>query len=115
MFDFGSPEDTAALRWGLHISEDGPGVLDIHWEEMNEEELLNLFVYLYIAVREAFRDDAPQPVIDIFLAQYDEVFEALAHASDEFRDSVRSGKHSIVLGYAEEHREKYFKLAGLTP
>jgi hypothetical protein len=115
MFNFGSPEDTALLRWGMHVSDDGPGVPDGHWEEMDKEGLDNVFIYLYMAVREGLREGIEQDVIDIFLAQYDEVFEALASVDEEFREAVREGRHQIVLGYGAEHRDKYLKLAGLRP
>ena len=115
MFDFGSPEDTALLRWGMHLSDDGPGVPDGHWEEMDKDGLDNVFIYLYMAVKQALREGVEPDVVDIFLAQYDEVFEALASIDEEFREAVRDGRHQVVLGYGAEHRDKYLKLAGLRP
>ena len=115
MFDFGKPEDTAELLWKSAVTLAGPGLPDCHWDEMEEQELKNAFAYLYLAVTEAILDGLSQDVLDVLLSQYDEVFEAIALNSEEFRDAVKTGKHVIVLGPQQERREKYEKLAGLRP
>ena len=114
MFNFGNPEDTADLLWTLYLERGGPAIPEGHWEEMDLDDLMNTFAHLYIAVKDAIHTKESQDVIDVFVARYDEVFEALARCSDEFKEAVRTGRHRIVLGYSEASRSKYFKLAGLT-
>ena len=113
MFEFGRPEDTMELLWGNSLALAGPGLPDCHWEEMEEQDLLNAFTYLYLTVREAILDEVSQDVIDLLVSEYDQVFEVIASSSEEFREAVRSGRHKIVLGPQKEHRNKYKKLAGL--
>jgi len=113
MFEFGRPEDTAELLWKNVVTLAGPGLPDCHWEEMEERDLTNAFVYLYLTIREAILDEVSQDVIDVLVSQYDEVFEAMALSSEDFRDAVKTGRHRIVLGQQAEHREKYERLAGL--
>jgi hypothetical protein len=115
MFEFGRPEDTAELLLKNAVSLTGPGLPDCHWDEMEEKDLTNAFVYLYLTVREAILDEVSQEVIDVLVSQYDEVFEAVASSSEEFRDAVKTGDHKIVLGPQPEHRAKYERLAGLSP
>jgi hypothetical protein len=115
MFEFGRPEDTAELLWKNAVTLAGPGLPDCHWDEMEEEDLSNALAYLYLAVREAILDEVSKDVIGVLVSQYDEVFEAVASNSEEFRNAVKTGKHRIVLGPGRENREKYEKLAGLTP
>jgi hypothetical protein len=113
MFEFGRPEDTAELLWKNAVTLAGPGLPDCHWDEMEEEDLEKAFAYLYLTVREAILDEVSQDVLDILVSQYDEVFEAIASISEEFRDAVKTGAHRIVLGPQSEHRDKYERLAGL--
>ena len=113
MFQFGSPEDTADLLIKEALNGNGPNLPDCHWEEMEEQDLRNAFTYLYRCVRTAIEDDAADEVIDILLAQYDEVFAALAAGSDKFKESVRTSRHQPVLGINREQVDKYKRLAGV--
>lgn len=110
MFHFGSAEDAAKLYWGEEVLG-GPGLPEGHWEEMEEEDLRNLFVYLYAALQKALKDDAPEDVIQVLTETYDEAFVALAQASDRFRQAVRDNRHIYVTGYTEESIQKYKTLA----
>ena len=110
MFDFGSPEDTAKLYWGEAIPG-GPGLPEGHWEEMEEEDLVKLFVYLYTSLKKAIKENAPEDVIRIMTETYDEIFVVLARASNKFRQAVRDDRHVYVTGYTSESIEKYKALA----
>ena len=110
MFHFGSPEDAAKLYWGEGISG-GPGLPEGHWEEMDVEDLRDVFVYLYASLQRALKDSAPEDVIQIMTETYDEVFVALAQSSDAFRQAVKNNRHIYVTGYTKESIEKYKALA----
>lgn len=113
MFNFGAPEDSADLFRRKALKVRGPKLPDCHWEEMEEKDLRNAFTYLYMSVSDALREGASDDVIEILLKEYDEVFEALAQASERFRDAVKTNRHRPVLGATRESIDKYKKLAGL--
>lgn len=113
MFQFGSPEDTADLLIKETVSGLGPALPDCHWEEMDEQDLRNAFTYLYKCVRAAYYGDVADEVLDVLIAEYDEVFAALAAASDDFKEAVRTSRHQPVLGVNREQVDKYKKLAGV--
>lgn len=113
MFDFGKPEDTADLICSSVLKQSGPGLPDIHWEEMDLNDLQKAFAYMYVAVTTAVAIDSSKEVIELLLEQYDEIFQHLAASSEDFREAVRSHRHQIVTGLTEESVLKYHKLAGL--
>lgn len=113
MFDFGAPEDSADLFRKKALGAKGPRLPDCHWDEMEEKDLRNAFAYLYMAVRDALQEGASDEVVEILLKDYDEVFKALAEASERFREAVRTSKHRPVLGATRESVDKYKKLAGV--
>jgi hypothetical protein len=113
MFDFGKPEDTASLFTEEAFRSKGPSLPDCHWREMEEKDLRNLFTYLYRAVRTAHKEGASDEVVKVLLLEYDDVFQALAEASNSFRQAVKDNKHQPVLGTTKEQVRKYKKLAGV--
>lgn len=113
MFEFGKPEDTADLISFSVLRASGPGLPDIHWEEMNLEDLEKAFAYMYVAVTTAIASNSSKEVVELLLEQYDEMFEHLAASSEDFKEAVRSNRHQIVTGLTEESVLKYHKLAGL--
>ena len=113
MFDFGKPEDTADLICLSVLQESGPGLPDLHWEEMDLDDLEKAFAYMYVAVSQAIASRSSRDVIDLLIAQYDEMFEHLAASSEDFREAVRSNRHQLVTGVSDESFLKYHKLAGL--
>jgi len=113
MFQFGSPEDTADLLINETLNGLGPALPDCHWEEMDEQDLRNVFTYLYKCIRVAYSEGVEDEVIDVLISEYDEVFAALAAASDRFKEAVRTSKHQPVLGTNREQVDKYKKLAGV--
>ncbi len=113
MFDFGKPEDTAKIFWENSLNGTGPKIPSCHWDEMEESDLLNVFTYLYRAIRQAYSGGASAEVLDVLVSDYDEIFVALATSSDTFKEVVRNGKHQPVLGVSEEQVYKYRRLAGV--
>ena len=81
MFNFGSSEDTASLYWNESLNVQGPALPDVHFEEMEEQDLIHAFAYLYIALREAYTGGAADEVIELLTEPYDEVFELLCAVS----------------------------------
>ena len=113
MFYFGRPEDTAQVYWENVVRESGPGMPEGHYDEMSIEELKIAFTYLYGAYRAAIDDGLDEDVVKYMMAQYDELFEILAIASDEFKEIVKNGRHMYLGGYTKENIAKYKKLAGV--
>ncbi len=107
MFNFGDPQDTAELFQKSALSGGGPILPDCHWEEMQEQDLRNAFTYLYRSVRQAHEEGASDEVMEVLVNEYDEVFTALAEASDRFRAKVLTGGHQPVLGTTREQVDKY--------
>lgn len=112
MFDFGRPEDTAELLYQQTLAGSGPPLPDCHWDEMEEGDLRNAFVYLYRTVRKAYGEGVSAEVLEVLVKEYDEVFTALVEVSDRFRTAVLRGKHQPVLGYTREQVDKYKAIAG---
>ena len=111
MFDFGDPVDTAKLVWGRSLSRTGPSVPEVPYDEMGEQDLRNAFTYLYMSVADGLREGVGASVVQVLLDEYDFVFELLAEVSDDFREAVRSNRHSPVTGYSKESVDKYKRLA----
>ena len=107
MFFFGTAENTADTYLDAAINGVGPGCEDIYFDEMNEEELRNYFVYIRIAYFRALQDGAGDDVIDILVKYHDEVFNHLLVATDDFRGLVCSRVHQPI-----GDRNKYYKMAG---
>lgn len=113
MFHFGDPLEVAKIFWENAVRVQGPKVPDLPYDEMEEQDLRNIFTYLYMSVQAAFDQGASDEVMAILVAQYDEVFQALAEASEGFRNVVRYNQHVYVGGYSKENIKKYKQLAGV--
>ena len=111
MFNFGNPEDTAELFYQQALAGNGPLLPDCHWDEMEESDLRNAFVYLYRSVRSAYEEGADLEVLRVLVKEYDEVFTALVEVSGTFREAVLRGKHEPVLGFTREQVDKYKGMA----
>ena len=113
MFHFGDPQETAKIFWENALRVQGPKVPDLPYDEMEEQDLRNVFTYLYMSAQEALNQGASEEVMAILIDQYDEVFQALAEASESFRNVVRYNQHVYVGGYSKENIKKYKQLAGV--
>ena len=107
MFDFGTPEDSARVWLEQAFSTTGPGVPDIHYTELEQEDLKNLFTYMRIAFFRASRGGASDEVMEVIIEWYDELFLYLLEALEGFRTLVCARIHQPILD-----KQKYYKLAG---
>ena len=107
MFLFGTPEDTARLYLEQASASGGVGLKDLHYEEMELEELRDLLVYLRIAYHRAARDTEDEEVVSIITEWHDELFLYLLDATDDLRELVCSRIHKPIGNW-----NKYHKLAG---
>lgn len=111
MFNFGSSEDTASLFWNESLNVQGPALPDVHFDEMEEQDLIHAFAYLYIALREAYTGGAADEVIELLTEPYDEVFELLCTIRPKFVENVLRGRHQYLPGWYPDVIEKYQGIA----
>ena len=114
MFFFGDPADTAQIYWDKARGLRGPSMVNIHWEDMTSKQLKIAIVYARMAHRMAEQDSQPPEVMSILLEIYDELFEAMCAASEDFVTAVAENRHNFVGGYDRENIEKYKSIAGLS-
>lgn len=107
MFLFGTPEDTAKLYVEQAASSGGGGLKDLHYEDMEQQELQDMLVYLRIAYYRASRDTEDEAVVSVITEWHDEVFLHLLDVMDDFRTLVCSRIHKPIGDW-----NKYHKLAG---
>lgn len=86
----------------------GPNPPELHFDEMSLEELSCALTWLYMAASMASKQGVDRPVQDVLVEWYDEVFAAIAEASDEFRDRFKKG--SIVPLGGRAGKPKYRKM-----
>jgi len=105
MFDFGNPEDTAALyAERLETEPDWPSLPRKHAEEMSEEELRVAITYLNVGWHQAQEEGAAQAVLDVIQRDYDEVFTLLATGSRKFRKFACT--KTFICPGADKHEAK---------
>jgi len=107
MFLFGAPEDTARLYVEQAAASGGRGLKDLHYEDLELQELQDLLIYLRIAYHRASRDTQDEEVVSAITKWHDEVFLLLLEAMDDFRTLVCSRIHKPIGDW-----NKYHKLAG---
>ena len=110
MFDFGKPEEVAALHRDAVLGL-GPGLADAPLDEMNEDQLRNALTYAYMALQDAYESGYEGEVIQILKTDYDEVFKVLAGASQEFRAVVEGNRHQFAGPRTRENVDYYKRLA----
>lgn len=96
------------MFFNVYLDIPGPGVPDVPLDEMTERDLRNLITYLYAATEAAVEGQLDEPILDILTEWYDEVFVALAEASETFRDKFRTGLVFSPRGRGQ--RAKYMAL-----
>ena len=111
MFNFGNPEDTAALYVQTRMAMVGPDVPECHLDEMEEQDIRNVMAYLYGALGEGIREGLDAQVIQVITEWYDAAFTALAEVSEDFVERIAAG--AIIPPQGVTHRHKYLVLAGL--
>jgi len=114
MFFFGDAQSTAKLYIENKLAQTGPTLPDVHYDEMDEQDLRYAFAYLYGALKKAYKDGAEPEVIAILTEDYDAVFQRLAEVSEGFREVVARGRHAYLPNRKLHNVMKYKELAGLT-
>ena len=107
MFEFGDPVEIARTWVEEASATGGTGLTGLHYEDLEENQLRDLFIYLRIAYFRASRDGASDEVMEILLRWYDEVFLYLLTFLDGFRMLVCSRIHQPVTD-----RNRYWEWAG---
>jgi len=87
----------------------GPGLPDVHFDEMELEDQRNAMAYLYAALTRALKEDLEGAMIDVLTEWYDEVFTILMQTDDRFRERFYEGVIWPPGGRAV--RAKYLALA----
>ena len=113
MFYFGDPEETAQIYWEKAVAMSGPRFADVPADEMTPKSLRAALVYARCAYSFAEIDLQPQPVLDVLMAQYDELFEIMAMVDDTLKEAIKTKKHKYLGGYSKENISKYKELVGL--
>jgi len=106
MFHFGAPEDTVAAYFQALVASEGPGVPDVHFDEMTLEQQEFALTYARMICEGASVQGDPDEVVEAAIAMYDELFELLLENSDEFRDAVLSRRHVAL-----NNDPKYYMMA----
>ena len=113
MFYFGNPEETAQIYWEKALKMSGPRIADVPADEMTPKSLRSALIYARAAYSFAEIDLQPQSVLDVLMAQYDELFEIMAMVDDTLRRAIETKKHKYLGGYSRENIAKYKALAGV--
>lgn len=109
LFVFGDPADAAKLFVDQVMeSTTGPAVPDQHFEDLSEEDLRVAMTWLHVAVTRASRHGVDESVLAILVEWYDEVFTALAEASERFRERFMAGFVQPPLG--KDDRKRYLRI-----
>lgn len=93
----------------MYLASGGPKVPDIPVDEMEEQDLRNLIAYLYQALVHGLENNLDEAMLNVVREWYDEVFVALAEASERFRERVFDG--SVRFPGGPTDRPKYLALA----
>lgn len=112
MFVFGDPEHAALLLLQDHARRLGPGLPDAPLDELTEKELRILLAYLYGVTSRGLRGGIGGDSLDVLISWYDEVFLALAEASEDFLRAFAKGKALPPQG--RHYRDKYLRMAGVS-
>ena len=96
------------MHLDLYLNAGGPRVPDIHYEEMEEQDLRNAMAYLYAALQSGLQEGLDEAMLDILREWYDETFVALAGCSERFRERVLGG--DVFPPGGPKVRQKYITL-----
>lgn len=108
MFVFGDPADIAKMYLDTMMEGPGPKLPDLHFEEMEEQDLRYALAWLHAAATRGFQEGLEQAVLDVLVEWFDEVFVALAELSEDFRAKWAAG--TITPPGGQSTRAKYARL-----
>jgi len=112
MFNFGSPEQSAALRKDQAVAmAGGPGIIEKDATEMTTAELKQAITYDYMILREAIKDGEDDAVVQLLQDTYLNTFKILCSVDQVFRSAVIEGNHSKVPDYGNIKAADYRAIA----
>ena len=91
MFIFGDPADAASLYLDTVMDVPGPRLPDLHYEEMEEQDLRNAMAWLHLAFTKALREGQPESLVEVLDGWYGMTVQALAEGSESFREKFLAG------------------------
>lgn len=92
MFVFGDAADATKMFLDeIMSSTKGPELPDVHFEDMSEEDLRVAMAWLHLVLTKGYRYGVDDSIIEVLTEWYDEVFTALAEASESFRERFMAG------------------------
>ena len=115
MFHFGDPAETARIYWDRAVKIRGPKAPAKSIDEMTLTQLKNALVYCRAAHALAETELQPKEVLDVLVAQYDEVFKALASVDEVLHNAVKKNTHKYLGGYDKDNIAKYRAMVGISP
>ena len=113
MFFFGDDEDLADLYIQKAADSGGPGLPLGPLDELTLDELRLCGTYLRMAYKMAKNDNASKEVVDLIVAEYDQVFELRARNDGQFYKRIVAGRMSWLGGYSDANINKYKNLSGM--
>lgn len=75
----------------MYLNSPGPEVPDIHFSEMEEQDLRNVMAYLYVSLENGIQMGLDEAMLEVVRNWYDEVFAAVAEVSEDFRKRFKQG------------------------
>ena len=104
MFFFGDNSVAVDHYFSLGRELAGARMLDVHYDEMDENQLRRALTCLSYSLKQAEADGASEQLIEVLEEPYKEVFTLLCQQSFQFRRFVMSGSRV-------ERSPEYFQIA----
>jgi len=101
MFNFGNPEDLARMH--LDAVTGGPGLPDMPLDEMTEDDLRELIIYLRAAV-DAAHVEAPEETVKVLEEWYFRAFREFCRVNREYCRRVLNGQWRPPFGKIDNFR-----------
>tara|TARA_Y100000004_G_scaffold153871_2_gene177826 strand:+ start:315 stop:665 length:351 start_codon:yes stop_codon:yes gene_type:complete len=111
-FLFGSAEQMAHMYYDSTVSKVGPGVPDLHPDEMGRQELIDHMVYMGMSALEA-RKDEHMEAAQLLHDWYDELFVRVVEMDEGFKSRLTTGKFRPLKAGYDRNKGYYLKLAGI--
>lgn len=109
-FLFGDDSQIAMLYYNNIIFEGGPGVPDVHPDEMTHQELIDCMVYTAMAATEA-REGGQLEAAKILHTWYDEMFVRVVSVDKKFRERLTSATFFPLKAGFDRNKGYYLRLA----
>jgi len=111
-FFFGDESQRAQSYYYDALARMGPGVPEVHPDELSHQELIDCMVYIGSAVKDALIDGNTDAADKLF-AYYDEVFVMLIELDEGFKERFIDGRVFPLTGRPGRNKGYYRALAGI--